>query len=91
MQSWLKRLTLGAAAAGALLALAIGMPTAQPKEVVIGVLYPLTGPTAQAGIDSKAAVDVAVGNDAQAQPTSNVPAFFAPNLLCSTTEVAGVM
>ncbi len=60
MQSWLKRLTLGAAAAGALLALAIGMPTAQPKEVVIGVLYPLTGPTAQAGIDSKAAVDVAV-------------------------------
>jgi hypothetical protein len=32
-----------------------------------------------------------VGNDAQAQPTSKVPAFFAPSLCCRTTEVAGVM
>ena len=30
-----------------------------------------------------------VGNDAQAQPTSNVPARFAPSLCWSTTEVAG--
>lgn len=31
-----------------------------PKEVVIGVLYPLTGPVAQVGIDSVAAVKLAV-------------------------------
>jgi hypothetical protein len=31
------------------------------------------------------------GNDAQAQPTSKVPAFFAPSLYCRTTEVSGVM
>jgi hypothetical protein len=31
------------------------------------------------------------GNAAHAQSTSNVPAFFAPNLCCRTTEVAGVM
>ena len=36
-----------------------------------------------------AAVDSAVGNDAHAHPTSNVPAFFAPSLFCSTTDVAG--
>ena len=38
-----------------------------------------------------AAVARPVGKDAQAQPTSKVPAFFAPSLCCSTTEVAGVM
>jgi hypothetical protein len=38
-----------------------------------------------------AALAMAVGNDAHAQPTSNVPAFFAPSFACSTTEVAGVM
>ena len=38
-----------------------------------------------------AAAESPVGNEAQAQPTSNVPAFFAPSLCCSTTEVAGVM
>ncbi len=32
-----------------------------------------------------------VGNDAHAQPTSNVPARFAPSLCCRTTDVAGVM
>jgi hypothetical protein len=31
------------------------------------------------------------GNAAQAQPTSNVPAFFAPSLYCRTTAVSGVM
>jgi branched-chain amino acid transport system substrate-binding protein len=60
MQSWLKRLILGGAATAALLALANGGPTAQPREIVIGVLYPLIGPTAQAGIDSKGAADLAV-------------------------------
>ena len=35
----------------------------------------------------------AVGNEAHAQPTSNVPApaFVAPSFCCTTTEVAGVM
>lgn len=47
------------------LVMAAALPTAvpaaaQPKEVVIGVLYPLTGPTAQAGVDSKAAAELAV-------------------------------
>ncbi len=35
-------------------------PAAQTKEVVIGVLYPMTGPVAQVGIDSVNAVKVAV-------------------------------
>src|SRR6266849_4374114 len=60
MRSWLNRLTLGAGAVAALVALAMSGPTAQPKEVVIGVLYPTTGPTAQAGIDSKVAAELAV-------------------------------
>src|SRR5450759_3680540 len=38
-----------------------------------------------------AAVARQVGNDAHAQPTSNVPAFFAPSLCWTTTDVAGVM
>ena len=60
MRSWLNRLMLGAAALAALLGVAMSGPTAQPKEVVIGVLYPTTGPTAQAGIDSKVAAELAV-------------------------------
>jgi branched-chain amino acid transport system substrate-binding protein len=60
MRSWLDRLMLGVGVAAALLALAISGPTAQPKDVVIGVLYPTTGPTAQAGIDSKVAAELAV-------------------------------
>jgi hypothetical protein len=35
-------------------------------------------------------IAIPVGNDAQAQPTSNVPAFFAPSFPWRTTEVAGV-
>ena len=31
---------------------------AQPKEVVIGVLYPMSGPTAQPGIDNKPVVEI---------------------------------
>src|SRR5687768_6418687 len=34
--------------------------SAQPREVLIGVLYPLTGPVAQAGVDAKAAAELAV-------------------------------
>ena len=37
------------------------------------------------------AAESAVGNDAQAQPTSNVPARFASSFCCTTTEVQGVM
>jgi branched-chain amino acid transport system substrate-binding protein len=33
--------------------------SAQPKEVVIGVLYPMSGPTAQPGIDDKPVVEIA--------------------------------
>ena len=31
---------------------------AQPKEVVIGVLYPMTGPNAQPGIDNKPVIEI---------------------------------
>jgi branched-chain amino acid transport system substrate-binding protein len=37
-----------------------GGAAAQPKEVVIGALYPLSGPVAQAGLDAKAAAELAV-------------------------------
>ncbi|MBI1963681.1 MAG: ABC transporter substrate-binding protein [Candidatus Rokubacteria bacterium] len=48
------------------LALALGLTgwaatpaTAQPKDVVIGISYPMTGPNAQAGIDNKPAFEIA--------------------------------
>src|SRR5512134_2384603 len=43
-------------------ALAASAPRAwaQGREVVIGVLYPLSGPVAQAGVDAKAAAETAV-------------------------------
>lgn len=45
----------------ALLVLGAGMPaTAAQTEVVIGVLYPMSGPVAQVGLDSVAAVKTAV-------------------------------
>jgi hypothetical protein len=40
---------------------------------------------------SPAPTATSAGNAAQAQPTSNAPAFFAPSLCCRTTEVEGVM
>ncbi len=46
-------------AVAAVLALATA-PAAQTKEVVIGVLYPMTGPVAQIGIDSVNALKVAL-------------------------------
>ncbi len=45
------------------LALFFGLPVApvaaQPKEVVIGVIYPMSGPAAQAGVDNKSAFELA--------------------------------
>lgn len=38
----------------------VSAPSAQTREVVIGVLYPMTGPVAQVGIDSVNALKVAV-------------------------------
>ncbi len=44
-----------------LIALAVpGLAAAQAPEVVIGVLYPMTGPVAQIGIDSRNAINVAL-------------------------------
>jgi branched-chain amino acid transport system substrate-binding protein len=43
------------------LAAGVALPavsSAQPKEVVIGVLYPMSGPTAQPGIDNKPVVEI---------------------------------
>jgi branched-chain amino acid transport system substrate-binding protein len=49
------------AIAAIVLALVAAVPAAaQSREIVIGVLYPLTGPVAQAGVDAKAAAELAV-------------------------------
>lgn len=43
------------------LAIVVALPagvSAQPKEIVIGVLYPMSGPTAQAGIDNKPVIEI---------------------------------
>jgi branched-chain amino acid transport system substrate-binding protein len=45
------------AAAGILGVVCLG--ATQPREVVIGVLYPLSGPTAQAGVDARVAAELA--------------------------------
>ena len=45
----------------ALIAIVAGAPlgaSAQPKEVVIGVLYPMSGPNAQPGIDNKPVIEI---------------------------------
>src|SRR5262244_1544105 len=45
----------------ALLTIVAGLPSgaaSQPKEVVIGVLYPMTGPNAQPGIDNKPVIEI---------------------------------
>jgi len=34
------------------------LAVAQPKEIVIGVLYPMTGPNAQPGIDNKPVIEI---------------------------------
>jgi len=38
---------------------AVTPATAQPKDIVIGISYPMTGPNAQAGIDNKPAFEIA--------------------------------
>lgn len=48
-----------AASCGALLVTLMVSAAAQTKEVVIGVLYPLSGPVAQAGLDARDAVELA--------------------------------
>jgi len=47
-----------------------GPAAAQPKEVVIGVIYPMSGPSAQAGIDNKPAFEIAaeIANGTTALP-----------------------
>jgi branched-chain amino acid transport system substrate-binding protein len=52
----LKRVTLALVVAA--LALTARPASAQPKEVVIGLMYPLSGPTATAGIDEKHVYEV---------------------------------
>ena len=42
-----------------LLGLLVAPISAQPKEVVIGVIYPMSGPAAQAGVDNKAVFELA--------------------------------
>ena len=37
----------------------VGSAAAQPREVVIGVLYPMSGPNAQAGVDNKPVLEIA--------------------------------
>ena len=51
---------LSIAMAAALAALPFGRATAAQDEVVIGVIYPMSGPVAQAGIDAVAALNTAV-------------------------------
>ncbi len=58
-RAWSRGLLASVVAVGAVLGLATG-PAAQTKEVVIGVLYPMTGPVAQVGIDSVNALKVAL-------------------------------
>ena len=36
-----------------------GPATAQPKDIVIGVVYPMSGPSAQAGVDDKPVFEIA--------------------------------
>jgi len=55
-----RRLLLQTAAAAALALAPFSQVSAAENEVVIGVLYPLTGPVAQVGIDAVAAVKTAV-------------------------------
>lgn len=55
----LRWLQVSLIAAAAVLTL-VSAPSAQTKEVVIGVLYPMTGPVAQIGIDSVNALKVAL-------------------------------
>lgn len=52
-------MTLFVALALALILAVPGPALAQPKDVVIGVIYPMSGPAAQAGIDNKPVFEIA--------------------------------
>jgi len=52
---------IGLSVVAMLMALAVAPAAfAQAREVVIGVLYPMTGPSAQIGIDARNIINVAV-------------------------------
>ncbi len=53
------RLPAVALALLAVFAVVAGPAAAQPKEVVIGVIYPMSGPAAQAGVDDKPVFEIA--------------------------------
>jgi branched-chain amino acid transport system substrate-binding protein len=44
---------------GLLLGLSVSLAVGQPKEVVIGIPYPMSGPIGQAGVDGKVAFELA--------------------------------
>ena len=54
-----RNVLLGGAASAALLPLATTVARAQVKEVVIGVIYPLSGASAQIGVDAQKAFETA--------------------------------
>ncbi len=57
----MKRIAAGLLAVLVLLVISAAGPAgvaAQPKEVVIGVLYPMSGPNAQPGIDNKPVIEI---------------------------------
>jgi branched-chain amino acid transport system substrate-binding protein len=58
----MNRLTATLLAVVALLVASAVLPAgtaAQPKEVVIGVIYPMSGPASQAGVDNKPVIEIA--------------------------------
>ena len=59
MTSSRRTVLLGGAASAALLPLATTAARAQVKEVVIGVIYPLSGASAQIGVDAQKAFETA--------------------------------
>src|SRR5262245_52843238 len=60
-----------------LLALGAAQAAAQPKEVVIGVIYPLSGPAALTGLENKAVNEIA--RDV-ANGTADIPLPFYQRL-----------
>ena len=57
----MKRTAAGLLAVAVLAATVAALPAgaaAQPKEVVIGVIYPMSGPASQAGVDNKPVLEI---------------------------------
>ncbi len=69
----LTRLTVLTVSLLVALSMAVGVHAQAPKEVVIGVLYPLSGPVAQVGIDSVNAVKLATEIINAGGSTLNLP------------------